>query len=325
MKRMIKYAVFAALFCCAAAHAQPPNLVHYQGRLLDNAGDPVNGSVDMAVRLYTQETGGSQIWEQTLEDVAVSDGVYQFYFGDASFPDALTNAACWLELEVAGEVLGPRERQIAVPYALRAGEAKRLTAEYSAVPVGLITMWSGTLDSIPSGWALCDGSNGTPDLRSRFVAGAETSNEMGNVVGANSLVLSSNQLPAHTHSGLLTSGGAHTHSGSTASAGAHTHGGGGITSGGAHTHNLTYGGYGDTRGRPGGQYNTYATFNVSLNSVGNHTHTYTVASAGNHTHPVTINSAGDHSHTVSLSATGGSTAIDNRPAFYALAFIVKTP
>jgi hypothetical protein len=33
-------------------------------------------------------------------------------------------------------------------------------------------MWSGTIASIPSGWFLCNGSNGTPDLRNRFVIGA---------------------------------------------------------------------------------------------------------------------------------------------------------
>lgn len=33
-------------------------------------------------------------------------------------------------------------------------------------------MWGGLLANIPSGWVLCDGSNGTPDLRERFVKGA---------------------------------------------------------------------------------------------------------------------------------------------------------
>src|SRR5262245_17336895 len=41
-----------------------------------------------------------------------------------------------------------------------------------AVPKGAILMWSGALDAIPAGWALCDGREGTPDLRDRFVVGA---------------------------------------------------------------------------------------------------------------------------------------------------------
>jgi len=31
------------------------------------------------------------------------------------------------------------------------------------IPSGLISMWSGSINSIPEGWALCDGQNGTPD------------------------------------------------------------------------------------------------------------------------------------------------------------------
>jgi len=40
------------------------------------------------------------------------------------------------------------------------------------IPVGGIIMWSGSIASIPGGWALCDGTSGTPDLRNRFIAGA---------------------------------------------------------------------------------------------------------------------------------------------------------
>ena len=39
-------------------------------------------------------------------------------------------------------------------------------------PLGGIIMWSGAISAIPTGWSLCDGSNGTPDLRNRFVMGA---------------------------------------------------------------------------------------------------------------------------------------------------------
>jgi len=37
---------------------------------------------------------------------------------------------------------------------------------------GMIVIWSGSIASIPAGWALCDGSVGTPDLRNKFVVGA---------------------------------------------------------------------------------------------------------------------------------------------------------
>ncbi|CAB4160945.1 hypothetical protein UFOVP770_19 [uncultured Caudovirales phage] len=42
----------------------------------------------------------------------------------------------------------------------------------NTVPSGVITMWSGTIATIPTGWLLCNGSSGTPDLRNRFVIGA---------------------------------------------------------------------------------------------------------------------------------------------------------
>lgn len=42
------------------------------------------------------------------------------------------------------------------------------------IPVGGIIMWSGSVATIPSGWALCDGSNSTPDLRNRFIVGASS-------------------------------------------------------------------------------------------------------------------------------------------------------
>lgn len=41
------------------------------------------------------------------------------------------------------------------------------------VPMGTIAMWSGPANAIPEGWFLCDGTNGTPDLRDRFVRGAD--------------------------------------------------------------------------------------------------------------------------------------------------------
>ena len=40
------------------------------------------------------------------------------------------------------------------------------------IPAGLIAIWKGSIATIPTGWALCDGNNGTPDLRDKFIVGA---------------------------------------------------------------------------------------------------------------------------------------------------------
>lgn len=40
------------------------------------------------------------------------------------------------------------------------------------IPSGVILLWSGSIGSIPAGYVLCNGSNGTPDLRNRFIVGA---------------------------------------------------------------------------------------------------------------------------------------------------------
>ena len=60
-------------------------------------------------------------------------------------------------------------------------------------------MWSGSIASIPSGWVLCNGSSGTPDLRNRFVVGAGSTYAVGATGGsADAIVVS------HTHSASST-------------------------------------------------------------------------------------------------------------------------
>jgi len=95
-----------------------------------------------------------------------------------------------------------------------------------SLPAGSIIMWSGTLASIPSGWQLCDGTNGTPDLRDKFVVGARQDSggaAMTNVSGSLTQsggeayhTLTINEIPAHTHtyqrasnSSVGTGGGVH--------------------------------------------------------------------------------------------------------------------
>jgi hypothetical protein len=55
------------------------------------------------------------------------------------------------------------------------------------VPIGGIILWSGSIASIPSGYAICDGTGGTPDLRDRFVVGAGSAYSVGATGGATSV------------------------------------------------------------------------------------------------------------------------------------------
>lgn len=72
-----------------------------------------------------------------------------------------------------------------------------------AVPAGGIIMWSGSQASIPSGWVLCDGGNGTPDLRNRFVVGSGGSYPVGTAGGSKDAIVVSHSHsvndPGHSH------------------------------------------------------------------------------------------------------------------------------
>lgn len=65
------------------------------------------------------------------------------------------------------------------------------------VPAGMICMWSG--DAVPDGWAVCDGQNGTPDLRGRFILGVSETHPMGETGGAEEVTLTIRQMPVHSH------------------------------------------------------------------------------------------------------------------------------
>jgi len=74
------------------------------------------------------------------------------------------------------------------------------TAVGASFPTGGIILWSGSIAAIPSGWALCNGSNGTPDLRNRFIVGAGSGYAVNATGGsADAIVVS------HTHTATSTS------------------------------------------------------------------------------------------------------------------------
>lgn len=155
---------------------------------------------------------------------------------------------------------------------------------------GFILMWTGT--TAPAGWALCDGSNGTPDLRNKFLVGASSTAPIGSAGGAQNVTLTTAHMPSHTHSNTLAIN--PTFNFNTTNNGNHTHGYNSfVGAGGIHG---VYGG-----GVPRGT-------NAQSSAAGAHNHTY----SGSLTNP-----------TVSVPAEGGGQAFSILPPFYALAFIMK--
>ena len=80
---------------------------------------------------------------------------------------------------------------------LKTGVEKNTKKIDNLLPIGSIIMWSGT--TIPTNWALCNGANGTPDLRDRFVVGAGSSYSIGATGGVNTVTLTKDQMPEHKH------------------------------------------------------------------------------------------------------------------------------
>jgi hypothetical protein len=92
------------------------------------------------------------------------------------------------------------------------------TSTGTTIPTGMISLWYGSIGSVPLGWYLCDGTNGTPDLRNSFIVGAGSTYAVGATGGsANAIVVSHTHTatsvvtdPSHTHtmnSSTVNSGG----------------------------------------------------------------------------------------------------------------------
>jgi microcystin-dependent protein len=169
------------------------------------------------------------------------------------------------------------------------------------VPAGTIVMWSG--NSIPTGWAECDGSNGTPDLRGRFIVAAGQSQatpvagdfnpnySVNSTGGENRHVLTVAELAKHQHQA----------NGDGASIAAN---------GGGHFHTVTPNGQGTGESRSNG--NTGGLANDSPATIG--------TSSNTHSHP-----NGEFSGVVGDGTTNGvnNQAHENRPQYFVLKFIMK--
>lgn len=166
------------------------------------------------------------------------------------------------------------------------------------IPIGTIAIWSGALATIPDGWQLADGTNGTLDLRNRFIVGAGSLYNPGTTGGSADAAL-----PSHTHTAISTS----TFTGDALST--HSHG---ITDPG-HRHSTPMG---------------YTNIDESLHGGGSNRNWGTLQTQPATT-GISINaqSAGTPSGTVvtstTLSTEGVTASNRNLPPYYALYYIQK--
>ena len=207
-------------------------------------------------------------------------------FQDGSSGDSLTNAGTVTSsgtLAVTGNLTLDGASGTTGQVLLSAGTGNTPTWG-NAFVAGMIMMWSGTIATIPSGWYLCNGANGTPDLRNRFVIAADA-DDVGvaktSVTGTASQSGGSKDAIVVSHT--------HTFSATTSTIGDHVH-----------TISASGGEY------AAGQQDHFTTDGVSVYSRN-------TGAAGSHSHTV--------SGTTASSGSSGTNA--NLPPYYALAFIQK--
>ena len=148
-------------------------------------------------------------------------------------------------------------------------------------------MWSGETTNIPSGWFLCDGQNGTPDLRNRFIVGAGNSYDVGDTGGSDSVTLSVTQMPKHTHNVDSST---------------------------------------STTGKPTSQLGIWGGTGTASSDQGVFEAVLSRASRGNANVSTKPFSNWNHTHSLDglvLGDTGSSQPHENRPPYYALAYIMK--
>jgi microcystin-dependent protein len=181
---------------------------------------------------------------------------------------------------------------------------------HNVMPIGAIIMFGGT--TIPYGWHICDGNNGTPDLRDRFVIGAGDTYTLASTGGNTTVTLSSNQMPAHLHNinsitATTNPAGAHTHTATSVST---------VTDPG-HSHSIT-------QQQPVGASAPGSTGQVGVNTGASTQGAFTGIGVSTATSIATVDT---HYHTVTVGGntaiTGGTSSIDITPTYYALYYIQK--
>ena len=189
-------------------------------------------------------------------------------------------------------------------------------ANSSLFVTGMILMYTGS--TAPSGWAICNGQNGTPDLRDRFIVGAGSAYSVNNTGGNDQQTLALNQIPSHNHSFSGSSSHSHTvnnhtHSFSGSGSSSHSHSFQGVN---ANDHN-------DTERNATVMRNDSNTMYTASSPSGVQSATVSISISGT----TGGSSPSTNSQTVSISGNtgnkGGGNSHENRPPYYALMFIMK--
>ncbi len=158
--------------------ASAPNIISYQGRLLNANGIPVSSaSVSMIFELYTASSGGTCVWSNssascasaTARTVTLTDGLFSEPLGDtsatyAAIADSIfgDNATLYLQVTVGGEALSPRKQILAAPYALNSDTIDGLDADTDGSTAGAIVALNSSGNVMftgnPSGSSISAGS-----------------------------------------------------------------------------------------------------------------------------------------------------------------------
>ena len=205
-------------------------------------------------------------------------------------------------------------------------EATQLSSNLvnSFVPIGGIIMWSGTIAQAEAltNWKICDGQNGTPDLRDKFVLGVGSSSvtstaSVDDTGGSNSITLTEGQMPSHNHN-ITDNGHSHTINN-------HTHPSGTLSGSNTHNHNfqgVSGNDHNDDERNAVVMRNDNNTMYTASSPSGVQNKTISVNISGNTGNP---SDRGTNSVTTGITSQtqGNDESIDIRSAFLALCYIIR--
>ena len=117
------------------AEAAIPTTLAFQGKLTDQASQPLTGNQTVTFRLFDAATGGAKLWEET-QTVAVSGGLFSVLLGSVTPLTLSFDQPYWIETQVGAELLSPRQPLSSSPYARTAARVEGLTMLGGNVGIG---------------------------------------------------------------------------------------------------------------------------------------------------------------------------------------------